>query len=358
MTVERPIPWPDIVAQFAITGQFMEAVPHGNGHINDTFAVTVEDAGVPCRYVLQRINERVFQNVSALMDNFARVTTHVSDSLTLIPTDRGASFARDDQGAPWRCCKFIEGASSHDVVQTPDQARAAAYSFGNFQRQLIDLPGPRLHETIPHFHHTRRRFNQLLAAIETTPQSRLATIRDTVEFALHREFMVDHLLARTARGEIPERITHNDTKINNVMLDDKTGEGVAVIDLDTVMPGLVLYDFGDLVRTATPAAAEDEVDTHKVEARMEIYAALAEGYLTATKEVLTAAEITELEFAGRLITFEIGVRFLTDYLMGNVYFKTHRPHQNLDRARCQFALVRSLEHQTRVCRDIILDNIR
>jgi aminoglycoside phosphotransferase (APT) family kinase protein len=348
--------WPALVATFGLTGAFKLATPHGSGHINDTYAISLLDRdGMNRRYIFQRINDRVFGNIPALMENISRVTAHISKGMRLHATITGHAFHRDDKGSCWRCYDFIEGASSHDMVESPHQAREAAYSFGEFQRQLVDLPDGRLHETIPNFHHTRRRFNHLLDAIHADVKGRKADVAEEIAFALSRESMVDHLLNRVARGEIPERITHNDTKINNVMLDDATGVGIAVIDLDTVMPGLAMYDFGDMVRTAANSAAEDETDLTKVDCRMEIFDALAEGYLNAAGRFLHAAEISELELGARLMTFENGIRFLTDHLQGDTYYKIHRPNQNLDRARCQFALVRSMEVQAEEMRGIIVD---
>ena len=358
MTVKLQPNWPPLVTAFNLTGEFVSAAPYGSGHINDTFALTMAVDGESVRYIYQRINEHVFKDIPALMDNIARVTAHIPGGLTLIPCVDGLPFARDADNAYWRCYVFIEKASTHDIVEHAGQARAAAFSFGEFQERLVDLPGPRLNETILNFHHTRSRFNTLQDAIAADTHQRVSEIGDDVEFALSREAMVDRLIDRTARGEIPERITHNDTKINNVMINDATGEGEAVIDLDTVMPGLVLYDFGDMVRTATNAAAEDETDLSKVEARMEIFDALAEGYLAAARKFLDPAEIEELEFSGRLITFEIGLRFLTDHLQGDVYFKTHRSNHNLERARCQFALVRNLEANSETLRGIIADRLK
>lgn len=357
MTTDSRPEWGPLVTAFNLPGVFAESVPYGSGHINDTYALTMQDDGGATRYILQRINGHVFKDIPALMDNIARVTAHIPGGLTLIPSTDGLPFTRDADSRYWRCYVFIEYASTHDVIQNAGQARAAAFSFGEFQGKLVDLPGPRLHETILNFHHTRSRFNTLQHAIDTDSHHRLGDIADEVEFARRREAMVDRLIDRTARGEIPERITHNDTKINNVMLNDATGEGEAVIDLDTVMPGLVLYDFGDMVRTATNAAAEDETDLSKVEARMEIFDALAEGYLASAKSFLNAAEIEELVFSGRLITFEIGLRFLTDHLQGDVYFKTHRPNHNLERARCQFALVKNLEDNDDTMQGIIADRL-
>jgi len=341
--------------RFQLDAPPMQAAPHGSGHINDTFAVTCRTAsGQARRYLLQRINGRIFRDIPALMDNIARVTRHArarlpagggERALTLIPDREGAAFARDETGAAWRCYDFIEGARTYDLLERPEQAREGAAAFGRFQGLLADLPAPRLHETIPAFHHTRRRFETFVEMLRRDPAGRAASAREEIAFAAARESTVDRLLQQHARGELPERITHNDTKLNNVMLDDATGRAVCVIDLDTVMPGLALYDFGDLVRSATNAAPEDGTDLAQVTARPEIFTALAEGYLSTARDFLCPAEIAELAFSGRLITFEIGLRFLTDFLEGDVYFKTKRPGHNLDRARNQFALVRSLEAQ-------------
>ena len=344
-----------VAARFALDAPPTRAAPHGSGHINDTFAVTCGTPNASTkRYLLQRINGRIFRDVPALMENIARVTRHARSrlpasggerALSLIPDRDGAAFTRDETGAAWRCYDFIEGARTYDLLEHAGQAREAAAAFGRFQGLLADLPAPRLHETIPAFHHTRRRFETFLEIVRRDPVGRVAAARDEITFATAREAMVDRLLDLHVRGELPERITHNDTKLNNVMLDDATGRAVCVIDLDTVMPGLALYDFGDLVRSATNAAPEDGTDLAQAVARPEIFTALAEGYLSTARNFLLPAEIAELVFSGRLITFEIGLRFLTDFIEGDVYFKTKRPGHNLDRARNQFALVRSLEAQ-------------
>ena len=347
-----------IVRSFPLLGRFREGTPYGSGHINDTFAVTFDQAGRPVRYILQRINHRIFKDVPALMQNISRVTAHATlkagerggedaarRALTLVPALDGKPWHRDADGGWWRCYLFIEGARTHDIIENPRQAREAARAFGEFQQLLVDLPGGRLHETIPNFHHTRGRFETLQRAAARDEQGRAAEARAELEFVRARESEVDRLLDLQARGEMPERITHNDTKLNNVMIDDATQEGVCVIDLDTVMPGLALYDFGDMVRSATNAAAEDERDLSRVHARLPIFEALVEGYLAAARPFLNEAEIAHLAFSGRLITLEVGLRFLTDFLEGDIYFKTKRPGHNLDRARNQFALVRSLEAQ-------------
>ena len=344
---------------FPISGRFLGGVPHGNGHINDTFLVTFAQAGDrPARYILQRINHRIFKDVPALMENIDRVTSHAARraveiggadaawrALTLIRARDGRPWHRDSSGGWWRCYVFVEGARTYDLIETPRQAREAARAFGEFQRLLSDLAGERLHETIPLFHHTRSRFEAFRRAVAADTHDRAAGVGEEIAFVLAREPMVDVLLDLHASGAIPERITHNDTKLNNVMMDDATMTGVCVIDLDTVMPGLAPYDFGEMVRTATNAAAEDECDVNRVAARLPIFEALAEGYLNAAGAFLLPSEIAQLAFGGRLMTFENGMRFLTDFLQGDVYYKTSRASQNLDRARNQFALLRSLEAQ-------------
>ena len=354
----RPVDLGAIAQGFPLLGRFQDGGPYGSGHINDTFAVIFDQAGTLVRYIFQRINHRIFKDVAALMDNIQRVTAHGATKalvaggadmsrrvLTLVPARDGRPFHQDPHGSYWRCYLFIEKARTYDVIENSKQAYEAARAFGAFQQMLVDLPGNRLHETIPFFHHTRRRFEALRAAVDADLHGRKHTAEAEIEHALKRERIVDVLTGLQARGEIPERVTHNDTKLNNVMLDEATHEVICVIDLDTVMPGLVPYDFGDMVRSATNAAAEDERDLTKVSMRMPIYEALVAGYLSSAGRFLNQAERAHLAFSGKLITFEIGLRFLTDYLEGDAYFKTKRPGHNLDRARNQFALMRSIETQ-------------
>jgi Ser/Thr protein kinase RdoA (MazF antagonist) len=345
-----------VFSKFEIDGNFTNARRLGSGHINDTFAVSTETGGGLVRYVIQRINHEVFKNTVTLMDNIRRVTEHQQTklnghqdatrrSLTLMPTLDGGIQYRDGDGDFWRCYRFIERAHTYDMTETPEQAFQAARAFGQFQKDLADLPGEPLHETIPDFHNTPKRLDSLLSAVEEDRCNRAVMVKKEIEFALAREAMARQLIELAASGEIPERITHNDTKLNNVMLDDETRQGICVIDLDTVMPGLVLYDFGDLVRSCTNPASEDERDLSKVSMQMPVYEALVKGYLSSAGEFLTFAEKSHLATGGKLITFETGLRFLTDYLEGDVYFKTHRQGHNLDRCRTQFKLVTSIEEQ-------------
>ncbi len=350
---------------FQLPGVFVSAAPYGSGHINDTYAA-VYDEGETVRYIFQRINHTIFKDVPALMANIQRVTQHIRMKLqeggaddihrrvlTLIPTRDGGVFHVDAAGNYWRVYVFIEGAQTFDVIETPSQAHEAAKAFAGFQKLLADLPGPRLHETIPDFHHTRKRFDALRAAIDADVCNRAAAMQPEIAWIGAREAMVDVLPRAHAAGDVPERITHNDTKLNNVMIDDCTGEGICVIDLDTVMPGLVHYDFGDLVRTAVRPTREDELDLSRVQARTDMFEAVARGYLEVAGGFLGAAEKELLAVAPKLITFELGIRYLTDYLQGDVYFKTHRVDHNRDRCRVQLRMVKSLEeHEDEMARFI------
>jgi hypothetical protein len=230
-------------------------------------------------------------------------------------------------------------------VQSPAQTFQAGRAFGEFQSLLVDLPGGRLVETIPDFHNTRKRFENFQNAVQADRYNRAAGARPEIEFALKRQAVTGVILDAMSRGKIPERITHNDTKFNNVMLDVVTGEAMCIVDLDTVMPGCALYDFGDMVRTTTSPTLEDELDLAKVTLRMPMFKQLARGYYSTAGQFLTQGEKELIAFSGKLITFEIGLRFLTDYLSGDVYFRTHRPDHNRDRCRTQFKLVESIERQ-------------
>ena len=352
-----PPDFPAVAAAFPLTGPVVSAAPWGNGHINETYVATVAAGAGARRYVFQKINDRIFKNVPALMENIARVTAHVQAkqprALALLAT-RDEKFAHHDAaGNWWRVYPFIEGAHTVERVTTEAQAREAARAFGEYQALLVDLPGGRLNDTIPNFHHTRSRFETLRRAVNENTQGRAAGVRAEIDFAFAREADTDVLLNFLARGELTERVTHNDTKINNVMLDDVTGRCAAVIDLDTVMPGLSLYDFGDMVRTAASSTTEDNPDPTQMHVVLPYFRALVEGYLESAGTVLNAIERAHLGFAGKLLAFETGLRFLTDHLQGDVYFRIHRPGHTLDRARTQFALVKSIEDNTEAMRRIV-----
>lgn len=347
-----------VFRDFGLRGDFSGGGPYGSGHINDTFAVDVDLAGTHARYLLQRLNTAIFKDPVGLMANVEHVTEHLRAkleaagardatrrALTVLRTREGRCYLDDPATGFWRAYLFIEGARTYDLLDNPAQAYQAAKAFGTFQGLLADYEGPRLNETIPFFHHSRRRFEALRAAAVGDPLGRAREVGRELDYAFNQEGLVDRLLDLQAAGAVPERITHNDTKLNNVMLDDATGEGICVLDLDTVMPGLSLYDFGDMVRTACNPVPEDHPDPSAVVADVAMFCALAEGYVAGTGGSLLPVERDHLAIAGELLTFECGVRFLTDYLLGDTYFRIHHPGHNLDRTRTQFALVASLQAQ-------------
>ena len=348
----------EISRKFQIYGEILHAETLKIGHINETYTATYDQGGTRVRYIHQKINANVFKNPVGVMKNVMRVTTHIRKklearnvrdvtrrSLIVIPTRDGKSFYQNGDHEVWRTFVFVEGVETFEAVQSPEQAFQAGRAFGEFQNLLVDLPGDRLLETIPNFHHTRKRFAALQQAIANDHFNRAKDARAEIDFALKHESIVDVILNAMAKGKIPERITHNDTKFNNVMMDVLTGEAMCIVDLDTVMPGCALYDFGDMVRTTTSPTLEDEPDLSKVKMQMPMFRKLAEGYLSTAGQFLTKPEQAHIAFSGKLITFEIGLRFLTDFLSGDTYFRIHRAGHNLDRCRTQFKLVESIERQ-------------
>lgn len=357
--------------RFAVEGDFVAAVPYGSGHINDTYAVSYRRTGVsgaarPQRYIHQRINRKVFKDPVALMDNVARVTRHVRGKLeaagvedvdrrvlTLVPARDGGDFVIDDGGEYWRTYLFIEGATTHDVAETPQQVAGVARAFGRFQRQLADLPPPPLAQTIPGFHDTPARLQAFRDAVDADSAGRAAHVREEIGRLEAYAPLADTLLAQVRAGALPLRVAHNDTKINNVLIDEDSGEGLCVIDLDTVMPGLALDDFGDLVRTSVCFAKEDDRDLSKARVEPELFEALARGYLASAATFMTPVEIDHLVLAGELMTYECALRFLADHLRGDTYFRVHHEGHNLDRARVQLALLDSIVTQQDGLRAIV-----
>ncbi len=346
----------DVFAHFRTGREFVDGRPYGNGHINDTYVI-VATAGGDCRrrYIMQRLNTQVFPRPELVMDNISRMTRHLQDklsrlsgadpereALTLVPTVDGGTFLRSLKGDYWRLYLFIEDATSYDTVQNSDQAYQAARAYGRFQIMLSDLPGPVLHETIPDFHHTSKRLRKLERAIGADTVQRLQFCRDDVAYALSLASYATAITDGLAEGALPGGVTHNDTKLNNVMLDNVSGNGVCVIDLDTVMPGSRLYDFGDLVRSAGGGFAENTRDIDTVDLNLDRYRAIVDGYLTGTENLMTTAEREMLPLAAMLMTYEVGIRFLTDYLEGDWYFKTSFRDENRQRARVQLMLVRRM----------------
>jgi thiamine kinase-like enzyme len=357
-----------IAENFNLEGKLIRSEPFGSGHINDTYCLTCErdpilqkdrkmgtrKDGQETQYILQRINHQVFKNPPAMMENIRRVTNHIRRKLQeqqnklacrqliVVTTNDGADFFPDEHGNYWRVYNRIENAFTYDTIESPKLAYEAARMFGRFAALLTDLPAPPLHETIPDFHATPKRFETFLEVLQQDLCNRAKDATAEIDFMLENAGICDVLLNHAGKGEIPIRTTHNDTKINNVLLDAKTHEGVCVIDLDTVMPGLSLYDFGDMVRTATNPAEEDERDLSKVTMRMPIFEMLLKGFAEETHTFLTPTEKKNMVFAGKLITFEQMIRFGADHLAGDIYYKIHREGHNLDRCRTQMKMVQSI----------------
>lgn len=348
----------------AIAGRFagdavvagVEPLAAGGGHIHASFVVALKvGAGDTRRILLQRINERVFPQPRLVMENVERITAHVRGGLVLVRADDGASHARDEAGGWWRAYRFVEGTRSYEAPSTPAQARAAARAFGRFQRDVADIPGPRLHETIPGFHDTPARYAAFERALSTDAAGRAARAAAEIHALQDRRDLADALLAPWRRGELPERVVHNDAKMSNVLFDAASGDVVCVVDLDTTMPGLALFDFGDMARSMASPAAEDERDLGRVVARPAFFAALAQGYLEGAGPLLSPRERGLLVTAAKVITYEQLIRFLADYLEGDRYYAVTRPEQNLDRSRTQLALLRSFEGQERELERVTAD---
>ena len=355
----------EIGRRFQIEGDLVSGARFGSGHIHFTFVVVYSRGGAVTRYLHQRINDRVFPDPPALMENISRVLGHLRQKLpsddrsaglrlvpTLVPAHDGLPWARDDRGGWWRTWRYIE-ARTVDRVESPREAYQAARAFGLFQRHLLDLPGPPLHATIPRFHDTPARFETFRRALEADALERAGSMRVEVDFALERQALAHELETLRAQGLVPERTVHNDTKVNNVLFDVSTGEALAVVDLDTVMPGLGLHDFGDLVRTASCRVEEDATDPSRARVDPVLLEALSRGYLDALGDGITPAERESLVLAGKVIALECGLRFLTDYLEGDRYFRVQRAGQNRDRCRTQFAIVRSLEENEEDLRRLV-----
>ena len=350
-----------VMKNFAVSGDYEKAEPYGNGHINDTFAVYYDNGragGVekPFRRVLlQRINQFVFKQPGKLMENVERVTKFLKDkiiasggdylreTLNLIPSAGGGSFYKDPDGNYWRVYYFIEDAVSYETIESGRQMYLAGKAFGNFQKLLSDFPADTLHESIPNFHHTPKRYENFIEAIKNDAKGRARDVTEEIEFVMARKDDTEIIQKLIETGDIPLRVTHNDTKVNNVMFDTKTGEPVCVVDLDTIMPGSMLFDFGDSVRFGANPAAEDELDLSVVNFSFDYYEEFKKGFMEELGGSANAKEKELLPAGAKLMTLECGMRFLTDHLNGDVYFKIHRPSQNLDRARTQFKLVSDME---------------
>lgn len=344
----------NVLNHFAMAGAPASCTPYGNGHINRTWLVNTDASR---RYILQKINTSIFPDVPALMRNIDLVTRYLRaqgakdrETLRLIPTSAGEICLSVEDPDPelsgyYRMYAFVENSLCLERAESAADFEQSAVAFGRFQMQLRDFPASQLSETLPAFHHTRRRFEALKAAIAQDPLGRAAAVAREIDFALAREQDAGAMVDMLDRGELPLRVTHNDTKLNNVLLDAQTRQPLCVIDLDTVMPGLSGNDFGDSIRFGASTGAEDEQDLDRIEMSLPLFEAYARGFLHACGNALTPAEIHTLPLAARLMTYECGIRFLADYLLGDTYFRIHRPDQNLDRARTQFKLVWDMERK-------------
>jgi len=344
----------DVCRAFGIEGDPVRYKTFTDGHINSTFLVVFSEKGDLHKYLVQNINTVVFQDPDALMNNVVRVTHYLRkqirenggdperETLHFRKTTDGALCLHDGPYC-WRIYAYIDHSFTYDLIEEPDIFRSAGESFGRFQRLLANYPIESLYETIPDFHHTPKRLEALKAAAEADCINRASGVQPEIAFALAREADAGTALRLLREGKAPLRVTHNDTKLNNILFDETTRRGLCVIDLDTIMPGLSLYDFGDAIRFGAKTALEDESDLSKVSISLDLFEAYTDGYLSACADALTKAEVDHLAFSAKLMTFECGVRFLTDYLCGDTYFKIDYPEHNLVRARNQFKMVEEIE---------------
>ena len=346
-----------ILAAYVLPGTVADVARHGKGHINDTFCVVCKTPeGGTARFILQRLSQAAFPHPEEVMENFVGITSYLRreilaeggdplrETLSLVKTGDGADFVTDAEGRAWRLMPFIENADCYQSA-TPELFAASGRAFGRFQYMLRDYPARTLHETIPHFHDTESRFEQFLAALEADKMNRAEGVSPEIQFILRRKADCGVALRALREGKLPLRVTHNDTKLNNILIDRDTHEGICIIDLDTTMPGLAINDFGDSIRFGANHCMEDEQDLTKVNFDISLYEVFTRGFLEGARGSLTSAELEYLPWGARLMTLECGIRFLTDYLDGDHYFHVSHPRQNLDRARTQLKLVKDMEEQ-------------
>lgn len=356
----------EAIGQFRYEGVLIDERPYGSGHINDTYLLTFEIAEMgTIKVILQRMNKNIFTKPIELMENILNVTSYLHkkiienggdpdrETLNVIRTVDNMPYFVDSEGEYWRSYKFITDATSYDQVESPEDFYQSAVAFGNFQRLLAEYPAETLHETIEGFHDTKARFQVFKKAVEDDVCGRAASVQKEIQFVLEHEHLANVFADLLEKKEIPLRVTHNDTKLNNIMIDNKTRKGICVIDLDTVMPGLAMNDFGDSIRFGASTATEDEQDLSKVSCDMELFDLYAKGFIEGCGGKLTEKEIDLMPTGAMVMTFECGMRFLTDYLQGDTYFKIHRENHNLDRCRTQFKLVKDMEAKWDTMREII-----
>lgn len=354
-----------MIERFDVTGNVLCIEPLTSGHINTTYCVKIQNHGQVYQYTLQVINKYVFKDPVAVMENIVNVTAHIKkaleldggnverESLTVVFTKDRLPYYLDEKGEYWRLYKYIGNAHTLNFVQNPCQLYNAGFGFGKFQRMLFDFPIKSLHETIPQFHNTRLRYEQLMEAAKNDVIGRAKDVQAEIAFFTARKDEISMLVDFTEQGRLPLRVTHNDTKFNNILIDDETNDALSVIDLDTVMPGLLVHDFGDAIRYAANTAEEDETDLSKVSIDLDAYKSFSDGFLTALCDTLTPLEFECLPWGAKIITMELAMRFLADHLNGDKYFKIHRPNHNLDRARCQLRLAQSMEENFNTMAELI-----
>ena len=347
-------------------GDVINVKSFGSGIINDTFLVTCKNnKGNENKYILQKINSSIFKNVEKLMENYCGVCDYLKkivsenggdverETITVVPTNSGKSYLKDSLDNYWRAIKFISDTVTYDVAESAEDFYKVGKAFGEFQNKLAGYNAENLYESIPNFHNTKERFKTFILAIENNKARRLESVRSEVDFILEREKDTSILLDLYENGELPLRVTHNDTKISNILMDANTKNGICIIDLDTIMPGLSLYDFGDAIRSGATHALEDEKDLDKVYVDLEFFEAFTKGFLEGTNSSLTEKEIEMLPMGAKVITLEQAIRFLTDYLDGDVYYKTSYSNQNLDRTRTQLKLVKDIEEKWNELNNIV-----
>lgn len=351
-----------VISQFDFDGELLNCCSYGSGHINDTYLLEY-DNGV--KVILQKMNTYIFKKPVELMENIMNVTSYLRnkiienngdpdrETMTVYLTKNHLPYYEDEEHQYWRALRFIENTTSYDEVKCDEDFYQSAYSFGKFQRLLTEYPAHTLHETIPDFHNTKDRLMKFKKAVEEDICDRVKDVRDEIQFVLDHEDVAYVLGDMLEKGELPLRVTHNDTKLNNILIDNDTHKGICVIDLDTVMPGLSVNDFGDTIRFGASTALEDEKDLSKVECNLHLFEVYTKGFLEGCEGSLTDNEIKALPIGAKVMTFECGMRFLTDYLEGDTYFKIHYPTQNLDRCRTQFKLVSDYEKKWEEMNNIV-----
>ena len=355
----------DVLDQFTFEGEIVDVRAHGDGYINDTYAITTEkEDGTKRRYILQRINHEIFKDPAGLMDNFRKVCDYLKqivteaggdptrETLTIVQTKDGKDFTCVD-GNYYRVLEFIENTVSYSVVNGVEDFYKTAKAFGNFQYQLKDFPADTLCESIPNFHYTPSRYETFVEAVKNDKSGRAHLVQDEINFIQERADVAYELTNLLKEGKLPLKVTHNDTKLSNILMDENTNEPVCIIDLDTIMPGLAAYDYGDSIRAGACWTAEDEKDLDKVFVDLDLFEAYTKGFIEGAKDGLSTEEIKTLPLGAKTITLEQGMRFLSDYLDGDLYYKTTYPEQNLDRTRTQLKLVADMEQKWDQLQEIV-----